>query len=202
MLLKAFMTDCSLPMLKRTIENRLKIVQKKLKELPEPETDSQSCLLGLCREFVDEIKADTESGPFIPRKEFERLAKELRDAQPKFDLSQELGEDINAQASKEMVSELGFPSYNTSGDPDRILSLRDIRMLVDVKRGLELEPLIPWGVYHFAIRRSLQKWKTICFASFENVEKYLKELVATCASRIFHNFQASGLVSSATYCSF
>jgi hypothetical protein len=74
-------------MLKETLKNRLKMVEKQLRDLPQPETDPQLCLLALCREFVDEIKTHTEGGPFVPRTEFQSLAKELWEAHPKFDVS-------------------------------------------------------------------------------------------------------------------
>jgi hypothetical protein len=208
MFLKALMPYSSAPMLKETLKNRLKIVEEHLQDLLDPETDPQLRLLALCREFIDEIKTYTAGGPFVPRTEFQSLAKELWDAHPKFDVSRETndnppGGDANAHADKGVVPEFesGILSHNASDEPDRILSLQDIRTLVDVKRGLELEPFIPWEVYHFAMKASLHRWKNICFQSFDNIESHLNTLVETCASRIFHNFQNSGLLSSVKYCS-
>jgi hypothetical protein len=66
------LTKSSVPKLKETLRNQLKKVEKDLQDLPEPIQDKQLYLLGLCRNFVDEIKRHTDGRSRVSRTEFER----------------------------------------------------------------------------------------------------------------------------------
>lgn len=79
--------NSSVPKLKESLRNHLKEVEKDLQGLPEPIKDKQLFLLGLCRDFVDEIKRHTDGRSLVSRTEFERLHQKLWDGHPMFDVS-------------------------------------------------------------------------------------------------------------------
>jgi hypothetical protein len=106
------LTNSSVPKLKESLRNHLKEVEKDLRGLPEPIKDKQLFLLGLCRDFVDEIKRHTDGRSLVSRTEFERLHQKLWDGHPMFDVS------IQTNDSEGGDSEEGDSDSMGSGDPD------------------------------------------------------------------------------------
>jgi hypothetical protein len=63
----------------------------------------------------------------------------------------------------------------------------------------ELYGITPFRVHEYLINGYLREWKALCLDSFLDVERILRNVIATLRQRHFSRFQSSGLYMEVWY---
>ena len=80
-----------------------------------------------------------------------------------------------------------------------VITLLDVRKVIDQMSTRELYGIIPFQVHEHFIQCFVSEWESICLEYFGKVERILKDVVETMCETYFGRFQTSGLLFDIRY---